>query len=98
MSKRKNLPWSLLIFGFPGGSVVKNLSANAGKTRDIGLIPGLGKTPGGGHGNPLPFLPRESHEQRSLAGYSPSGRKELNVTEHTLSTTFKALPISISEF
>ena len=35
--------------GFPGGSVVKNLPANTG---DAGLIPGLGRSPGGGNGNP----------------------------------------------
>ena len=39
--------------GFPGGSVVKNLSANAGDTGDSGLIPGSGRSPGGGKGNPL---------------------------------------------
>ena len=33
--------------------VVKNMPANAGDTRDMGLIPGLGRSPGGGHGNPL---------------------------------------------
>ena len=38
---------------FPGGSAVKNLPANAGDTRDAGLIPGLGRTPGGENGNPL---------------------------------------------
>ena len=36
--------------GFPGGSVVKNLPADAG---DMGLIPWLGRSPGGGNGNPL---------------------------------------------
>ena len=36
--------------GFPGGSVVKNLLANA---RDVGLIPGQGRSPGEGNGNPL---------------------------------------------
>ena len=41
-------PW-----GFPGGSVVKNASANAG---DVGLIPGLGRSPGEGNGNPLQFV------------------------------------------
>ena len=35
--------------------VVKNLPANAGDTRDVGLIPGLRRSPGGGHGNPLQF-------------------------------------------
>ena len=33
--------------------VVKNLPANAGDIRDVGLTPGLGKSPGGGHSNPL---------------------------------------------
>ena len=41
-----------------GDSVVKNPPANSGGARDIGLIPGLGRSPGGGNGNPLqyPFL------------------------------------------
>ena len=33
--------------------MVKNTPANAGDARDMGLIPGLGRSPGGGHGNPL---------------------------------------------
>ena len=55
--------------------MVKNLPANAGGVRDTGSIPGLGRSPGGGHGNPLQWA-GESHGQRSLAGYSPRGRKE----------------------
>ena len=48
--------------GFPGGSVVKNLSANAG---DVGSIPGSRRSPGVGNDNPLPvFLPRKVHGQR----------------------------------
>ena len=35
--------------------VVKNLPANAGDIRDIGLIPGLRRSPGGGHGNPFQY-------------------------------------------
>ena len=35
--------------------MVKNLPANAGDVRDIGLIPGLGRSPRGGHGNPLQY-------------------------------------------
>ena len=35
--------------------VVKNPPANAGNIRDLGLIPGLGRSPGGGHGNPLQY-------------------------------------------
>ena len=40
---------------FPGVAVVKNLSANAGDTRDTGLIPGLGRSPEIGNGNPLEY-------------------------------------------
>jgi len=38
------------ILGFPKGSVIKNLPANAG---DVGSIPGSGRSPGKGNGNPL---------------------------------------------
>ena len=40
------------MMGFPGDSVVKNLPANAG---DVGSISGSGKSPGGGHDNPLQY-------------------------------------------
>ena len=62
--------------------MVRNLPANVGDLTDAGSIPGSGRSPGGGHGNPTPvFLPGESHRQRSLAGYSPWGHKELDMTE-----------------
>ena len=41
--------------GFPGGSVVKNPPANAGDTGDMGSIPELGGSPGGGNCNPLQY-------------------------------------------
>ena len=41
--------------GFPGGSVVKSPPASAGDTGDSGSTPGLGRSPGGGHGNPLQY-------------------------------------------
>ena len=41
--------------GFPGGSMVKNLPANAGDTGDVGSIAGSGRSPGGGNGNPLQY-------------------------------------------
>ena len=40
---------------FPDGAVVKNLLGNVGDARDMGLIPGLGSSPGGGHDNPLQY-------------------------------------------
>ena len=59
--------------------VVKNLPANAG---DLGLIPWLGVSHGGGHGNPLQYSCLENpHGQRSLVGYSPRGCKESDTTE-----------------
>ena len=52
--------------------VVKNPPANAGDIRDVGSVPGLGRSPGGGHGNPLQYSCLENpHGQRSLAGHSP---------------------------
>ena len=51
--------------------VVKNLPAKAGNVRNAGLIPGLGRSPGGGHGNPLQYSCLENHGQRSLVGCSP---------------------------
>ena len=74
--------------------MVKNLSTcNAG---DPGSIPGLRRSPGGGHGNPLQYSCLEnSHGRRGLADYSPVGRKESNVTEQ-LSTAQK-IPIKRAE-
>ena len=64
--------------GFPGGSDGKESACNVG---DLGLIPGLGRSPGGGHGSPLHYSCLENpHGQRSLVGYSPWGRKESDMT------------------
>ena len=65
--------------GLPNGSDSKESTCNAG---DLGSIPGLERSPGGGHGNPLQYSCLENpHWQRSLVGYSPWGRKELDMTE-----------------
>ena len=84
------IPWkmdrlpTLVFLGFPGGSDGKESTCNAG---DLGLIPGLGRSPGGGHGKPLQYSCLENpHGQRSLVGYSPWDRKELDMPEQ-LSTT-----------
>ena len=54
--------------GFPGGSDGKESACSEG---DLGSVPGLGRSPGGGHGNPLQYSCLENpHGQRSLAGYS----------------------------
>ena len=56
LSHRLNYSVSLpnnIILNFPGGSVGKEFSYNAGNTGDVGLIPGSGETTGGGNSNPL---------------------------------------------
>ena len=52
---------SLMLLGFPGGSVVKNLPVNA---RDGGSISGSGKSPGGGNGNPFQYSGLENSMHR----------------------------------
>jgi len=65
--------------GFPDGSEVKEPACNVG---DMGSIPGLGRSTGGGHGNPLQYYCLENpHGQRSLVGYSPWSCKESDMTE-----------------
>ena len=49
--------------------VVKNLPANARDTRDVGLIPESGRSPGGGKATTSVFLPGESHGQRNMVGF-----------------------------
>ena len=57
----------------------KESASNEG---DLGLTPGLGRSPGERHGNPLQYSCLENpHGKRSLAGCSPWGRKELDMTE-----------------
>ena len=65
--------------GFSGGSDGKESIHNGG---DLALILGLGRSPGGGHGNSLQYsCLGNPHGQRSLAGYSPWDCKELDMTE-----------------
>ena len=61
--------------------MVKNPPVKAGDLRDAGLISGSGRSPGEGHGNPLQYPCLENPMDRSLAGYSPRGRKAPDTTE-----------------
>ena len=75
--KLRDAHWKIL--GFPCGSDSEEFACNAG---DLGSIPGLGGSPGGGHGNPLQYSCLENPlRQRSLVGYSPWSCKESNTTE-----------------
>ena len=60
------------------GSAGKEFTCNAG---DLGLIPGLGRSPGGGHDNPLQYSYLENSMERNLVGYSPWCHKESDTTE-----------------
>ena len=76
--RRDRLPTPEFL-GFPGGSDGKESTCNGG---DAGSIPGLGRSSGGGHGNPLQYSCLQNpHGQRSLVGYSPWGRKGLDMIE-----------------
>ena len=78
LSSWTELNWSIR-WGFSGGSDGEASACNAG---DLGSIPGLGRSPGGGHGNSLLYFFLENpHGQRSLVSYSPCGRKESDTTE-----------------
>ena len=76
--RRDRLPTPVFL-GFPGGSDGKEFACNE---RNLGSVPGLGRSPGGRHGNPLHYFCLENpHGQRRQAGYSPWGHKELDMTE-----------------
>ena len=76
--------------GLPGGSDGKEAACNAG---DLGSIPGLGRSAGGGHGNPCQHsCPQKFHGQRSLVGYS---HEESAVTERP-STAHIPVPTRLS--
>ena len=73
------IPWrrvglsTLVFMSVPGGSDGKESTFNVG---DLGSVPGLGRSPGGGHGNPYSCL-ENPHEHRSLVGYRPWGSQRV---------------------
>ena len=91
--RRDRIP-SLVFLGFPGGSGDKESACNM---RDLGSIPGLRRSPGGGHGNPLQYSGLENpHGQRNLEGCSQWGRKESDMTEKL--STHSTLDLYLSIF
>ena len=68
--------WNWL--GFPGSTSGKEPACQCRRHKRCGFKPSSGRSPGGAHGNPLQY---SCHGQRSLAGYSPWGRKESDTTE-----------------
>ena len=70
-------------WGFQGSAVVKNLPARSGDTRDAGSIPGLGRSPGGGHGNPHQYSCLENPMDRGVWQATVHWVAELDMTEVT---------------
>ena len=88
--------------GFPGGSGVKNPPVNAGDSRDVGFIPGSGRIPGEGNGNPLQYACLESLMDRGAwqamvrrITKSQTRKKQLSTsnththTYHTIKASFQ---------
>ena len=57
--------------------MVKNKPTNAGDIGDAGLIPGLGRSPGGGHGNPLQYSSLENPMDRGADGLKSMGSQRV---------------------
>ena len=71
-----------LLWGFPGGAGVKESAGQGRRRKKCGFDPWVAKIPRRRAWQPTPvFLPGESHRQRSLAGYSPRGPKESDMSD-----------------
>ena len=68
--RTKNLKYVMCLIhrGFPGGASGKESACNAGELRNMGSIPELGRSPGGGHGNPLQYSCLENSVERGACG------------------------------
>ena len=96
----KKFPWrrdrlpTPVFMGFPGGSDSKESACIVG---DLGLLPGLGRSPGEGNGYPLQYSCLENpHGQRSLMSHSPWGHKGSDMTERLSTCTSLRLSVCLS--
>ena len=65
-------------------SVIKSPLANAGDVRDMGLIPGLGRSPGGGHGNPLQYSCLENPMDGGASGLQSKRLQRVGLSMHVV--------------
>ena len=81
------------LLGLPGGLVGKNLPASVGDARVIGLIPGLGRSPGGGNGNPLQYSCLENSMDRGAwwATAHWAAKSQTRLSDFTFTSHFQAL-------
>ena len=78
------LCWLNSHLGFPCDTVIKNPPANAGEAGDKGLIPGSGRSPGGGNDNPLQYSYLENSMERGAWQAKIQGVAESDTTEHSI--------------
>jgi len=76
------LDYSFVLLSDLGGAVVKNLPASARDARDMGSIPGSGRSPGVGNGNPLQYSCLENFIDRGAWWVQSMGFKESDTTKH----------------
>ena len=91
----------ICIYSFPGGLVVKNLPANAEVTREVGSISGLGRSPGGGNGNPLQYSCLENSRgawQAAVHGVIKSWTEHTCTQSSLINTTSYVIPSSSLTF
>ena len=82
MFEQESTPWGILAtkleMGFPGSSVGKESTCNTGDAGNLGLISGLGRSPGGGGWQPTPvFLPGESLRTEEPGGLKSMGSQRV---------------------
>ena len=84
------LDYSFVLLSDLGGAVVKNLPASARDARDMGSIPGSGRSPGVGNGNPLQYSCLENFIDRGAWWVQYMGFKESDTAKHiyTLQSQF----------
>ena len=84
--------------GFPGGTAVKNMPANAEDTRDTFLIPGLGRSPGEGNGNPIHYSCLENPMDRGASRLQSMGSQSIRLDCMTEHAQYSIVPIYNSLF
>ena len=71
------------VSSFPGDTVGKESACHAGDSRDAGLIPGLGRSPRGGHGSPLQYSCLKNPMDRGAWQATVQGYKDSDMAEVT---------------
>ena len=82
---------------FPNGSVDKEFTSSAGDIGDVSLIPGSGRSPGGGHDNPLQYSCLENPMDRGAwRDTVHMVAKELDATEHMAHSTYNFMLLGLT--